>query len=107
MSSPSSTDTEEDSRTSATSALEVRLGHLGQGQARQVGVAELEHARAEAEVAAVGAHVAEVDEREQEAARGGAGQAGAAGDVGERELARVGVEGPDDRQARARSDWTK
>ena len=79
--------------------LEVGLGHLGQAQAGQIGVAELEHARAEAEVAGVGAHVAEVDQREQEAARGGAAHARAAGDVGERELARVGVEGPDDLQA--------
>ena len=78
--------------------LEVRLGDLGQAQARQVRVAELEHARGERELLAVGAHVAEVGEREQEAARGGAGEAGAAGDVGERELGVLGAERADHRE---------
>ena len=78
--------------------LEVRLGDLGQRQAGQVRVAELEHARREREVLAVGAHVAEVGQREQEAAGGGAGEAGAAGDVGQRQLGVVGAEGADHRQ---------
>ena len=79
--------------------LEVRLGDLGQAQARQVRVAELEHARGQREVLAVAAHVAEVDQREQEAARGRAREVRAAGDVGERQLRVVGAEGADDRQA--------
>ena len=79
--------------------LEVRLGDLGQAQARQVRVAELEHARGEREVLAVAAHVAEVDQREQEAARGRAREVRAAGDVGERQLRVVGAERADDREA--------
>ena len=77
----------------------MRLGDLGQAQARQVRVAEVEHARGEREQAAVGADVAEVGEREQEAARGGAREAGAAGDVGERQLRVVGAERADHREA--------
>ena len=65
---------------------------------RQVRVAELEHARGERELLAVGADVAEVGEREQEAARGGAGEAGAAGDVGQRELGVLGAERADHRE---------
>ena len=79
--------------------FQVRLGDLGQAQAREVRVAEVEHARREREQAAVGADVAEVGEREQEAAGGGAREPGAAGDVGERQLRVLGAEGPDDRQA--------
>ena len=77
----------------------MRLGDLGQAQARQVRVAELEHARREREVLAVAAHVAEVDQREQEAPRGRAREVRAAGDVGERQLRVVGAERADDRQA--------
>jgi hypothetical protein len=78
--------------------FQVGLGDLGQAQAREVRVAEVEHARSEREQAAVGADVAEVDEREQETAGGSARKPGAAGDVGERQFRVVGAEGPDDRQ---------
>jgi hypothetical protein len=74
----------------------MRLGHLGQAEAREVGIAELEHTRAQAEVAAVGAHVAELGEREQEPARRRAAEARPPRDVGQRQLGRLGVEGPDD-----------
>ncbi len=79
--------------------LEVRLGDLGQAQAREVRVAELEDARGQRELLAVGADVAEVGQREQEAARGGAREAGAAGDVAQRELGVVGAERADDGEA--------
>ena len=79
-------------------ALEVRLGDLGQRQAGQERVAELEHARGERELPPVGAHVAEVGEREQEAPRGGAREPGRARDVAERERRRVGAERADDRE---------
>ena len=79
--SPSSTDTEEDSCTSATRRSRCGSAISGSVEARQVGVAEVEHARREGELRAVAAHVAEVGEREQEAPRGGAGQPGRARDV--------------------------
>jgi hypothetical protein len=80
-------------------ALEVRLGDLGQRLAGEVRVAELEDARSQRELLAVGADVAEVGQREQEAARGGAREAGAAGDVAQRELGVVGTERADDGEA--------
>ena len=93
----------DDSRTSAASRSRCGSATSGRRQARQVRVAEVEHARRERELLAVGADVAEVGEREQEAARGGAREAGAAGDVGQRQLGVVGAEGADHRRGRARA----
>jgi hypothetical protein len=79
--------------------LQMRLGDLGQREARQVGVAEFEDARGEPIGAAVGADVSEVGQRQQEAAGGGAGQSAGAGDFAEGEFGVVCVEGADDGKA--------
>ena len=75
--------------------LEVRLGDLGQRDAREVGVAQLEHPRAEREAAVVCMHVAEIREREQKAPRRGPCQPGLGCHLGERELGPLGAEGAD------------
>ncbi|GCB44278.1 hypothetical protein SNL152K_1567 [Streptomyces sp. NL15-2K] len=79
--------------------LQMRCGDLRQRDTGQVGVAELQHARGEAEEPAVGLHVAEVGEGEQEAASGRPGQVAGAGDLAQRQRRVVGVEGADDGEA--------
>jgi hypothetical protein len=79
--------------------LQVRHGHLGQGQAGQVRVAEFEDLRPQREPAAVAAHVSELDQGAQEPAGRGPAQAGARGYLAERQLRMLGVEGTDHRQA--------
>jgi hypothetical protein len=79
--------------------LHVRLGDLGEAEAGQVRVAEVEHTRAQREAPVLETHVAELDQRQQEAAGGGPGQTGGRRDVGEAQVAVLGVEGADDRQA--------
>ena len=78
--------------------LQVRRGHLGHGQARQVGVAELQHARAQRELPAVIAHIAELHQRQQEPSSRRPGQPGRPGDLAEAQPFPVRAEGPDHRQ---------
>ena len=80
-------------------ALEVRLGDLGQRKARKVRVAELEHARGQGEVPAVGSDVAEPLECQQEAPRRGAGEPGRPRDLGERQTRSGRPQRADHRQA--------
>src|SRR6266851_1641234 len=77
----------------------MRHGDLGEGQAGQVGIAELEDLGTEREFAVVVAHVAEAYERVQEPPGGGPAEPGAGGDFAEAHGLVVGVECPDDRQA--------
>lgn len=79
--------------------LEMRLGDLGQGVAGEVGVAEFQHARGEAEEPAVLVDVAEVGEGQQQPAGGGTGQVAGVGDLAERAGGMVGVEAADDGEA--------
>ena len=95
MSVPSRTASEERLAELVGRVPQMRQRDLRQGEAGEIGAAELEHLGAEAELAAVDADVAEVDEGEQEAAGGGAGEAGGAGHVAERQRRVVGVEGAD------------
>ena len=76
----------------------MRLRHLGQREAREVRVAEVEHTRAEGEAPVREMHVAELDEREQEAPRRRTREPGGTRHVAERELAVLGVEGTNHRQ---------
>ena len=75
------------------------LSHLGEAEAREVRIAEVEHPRPEGEAPVSEVHIAELDQGEQEAARGRACEAGGARHVAERELAVLGVESADYRQA--------
>ena len=99
MSSPSSVATDDDSLHVVDEVAQVRPRDLGQAERRQVRPPELEHARAQPEQAAVGAHVAELHERQHEAASCRAREAGDLGDVAQRERRVLGVERADDREA--------
>jgi hypothetical protein len=79
--------------------LQVRHRDLGQGEAGQVRVTELEDLRPEREPAAVAAHVAELDQRAEEAAGGGAAQPGACGHLAQGKFRVLRVEGADHGQA--------
>ena len=79
--------------------LHVGLGDVGQLQRGDIGVAEVQHAGRELEVAAVRAHVAERLEGEEQPARRGPGQAGRAGHLGQRHGRLVGREGPQHSEA--------
>ena len=76
----------------------MRLGDLGQGQAGQVRVTQLEHPRAQREAPVGEVHVAELDERQQEPARCRARETRCPRHIAERELAVLGVERTDHRQ---------
>ena len=75
--------------------LHVRHRDLGEGQAGQVGVPELEDLGAQREPAVVAPHVAEVHQGVQETAGRRAAEPGGGRDLGEAEAGVVGVEGPD------------
>ena len=70
----------------------VREGDIGDRHGAQVGVADVERARAKAEPAPFAAYVAELLERQQDAPGGRSGEAGAARDVAEGELRRLARE---------------
>ncbi|CAB5000939.1 unannotated protein [freshwater metagenome] len=79
--------------------LEMILGDLGEGERREVGVAELEHTWPQGEEPAIGRHVAEVLEGDEESAGGGAGHARLACHLGECLARSLAGEGADDVEA--------
>jgi hypothetical protein len=79
--------------------LQVAFRDLRECQSGEVGVAEFQYARGEAEHAAVGVDVPEVGQGQQEAAGCRAGEVAAAGDLTECQLRVVGVEGADHGEA--------
>src|SRR5215218_1257451 len=77
----------------------MRMRHVRQAECGQVRVAELQHAGAKREVAAVLADVTEPHQREQEAARSSSSQPGGAGNVAQPQLRGVRAEGPNHGQS--------